>query len=197
MGNLQKQTLSSLYSPTANHKSMSILFAIAFANNLWLSGYDVHGAFCKPSLPEDKDIYVRVPKTVLGGEEKFWKLKKTLYGLRESSKAFYDHVSTLLISKGYCRTMNDPCMFFKRVGEDYILMVIHVDDFACATNNVDMMNQLETDLETEYVIEKTKSLENYLGIHIRYNDDGTTTLCQPKALNTLFTNFNFKFIKLL
>jgi hypothetical protein len=35
------------------------------------------------------------------GKKGVWKLKKTLYGLPQAPKAFFEHISTLLISKKF------------------------------------------------------------------------------------------------
>lgn len=67
-----------LFSPTVNNKTIkNLMFALTAQHGLQLRGLDIYGAF----ITADID-----------GEPPIWKLRKTLYGLRRSPKAFYDSI---------------------------------------------------------------------------------------------------------
>ena len=72
------------------------------------------------------DIYVEMPE-IFGsktGGNKVLKLKKSLYGLKQSPCTFYQHLSQGLKDRGWTVSENFPCRFMK----SNMLCVIYVDD---------------------------------------------------------------------
>ncbi|GKF82384.1 retrovirus-related pol polyprotein from transposon TNT 1-94, partial [Tanacetum coccineum] len=63
------------------------------------------------------------------------KLKKALYGLKQASRAWYDMLSSFLISNDFLKGSVDPTMFIRREGKELLLVQIYVDDiiFAAST----------------------------------------------------------------
>nr|GEZ37871.1 copia protein [Tanacetum cinerariifolium]GEZ38159.1 copia protein [Tanacetum cinerariifolium] len=64
-----------------------------------------------------------------------YKLKKDLYGLKEAQRAWYDMLSSFLISQDFSKGLVDPTMFTRRNSNDLLLVQIYVDDiiFAAST----------------------------------------------------------------
>jgi hypothetical protein len=60
-----------------------------------------------------------------------------MYGLSTFPAAFYEHVSQHLLSCNYLRCESDPCFFWRRQGEEFLLTVVHVDDFVVAISDMD------------------------------------------------------------
>jgi len=59
------------------------------------------------------------------------KLKKNLYGLRQSGKNWYEEIRAFLKKAGYEQGVTDPCTFIKRNVNDkkmFSLMGLYVDD---------------------------------------------------------------------
>jgi hypothetical protein len=179
----------SLFAPTVNEKSMKLLFAIAVIFGLMITGIDVKGAFLYPD--QERPVYISLPARYTGGQPVYWKLKKTLYGLPDSPQAFYRDVSKFLLQHGYSRTTADPCMFFKRSSDGkFIVMVVHVDDFAIASSHKESMDEVLEILRKRYTITTADSLESYLGIHIEYFSDGNVRFTQPARIQELVKECN-------
>ncbi|GKB47797.1 retrovirus-related pol polyprotein from transposon TNT 1-94, partial [Tanacetum coccineum] len=64
-----------------------------------------------------------------------YKLKKALYGLKQAPRAWYDMLSSFLISNDFSKGSVDPTMFIRREGKELLLVQIYVDDiiFAAST----------------------------------------------------------------
>ena len=109
LGNLDKEVPSTeLFSPTASEKSLKLVCALAVVLGLILFGLDVYAAFLIP--PIKRNVYVTLPTQVTEGKTVYWKLKKTLYGLADSPRQFYNHISEILMRNGFCKT--DPmCVY--------------------------------------------------------------------------------------
>ena len=187
LGNLEWETLQDYFSPTAHTKTLNLLLALAVEHNFILYGLDIYGAFITAEI--DEPVYVSLPKGLptKQGSGRIWRLKKTLYGLKRSPRAFFDSLSAHLLSKGYLRSANDPCLFHKRTSPaEIIVFCIHVDDFAIAASHQHLIDQLKSDLkDNKYIITESDSLETFLGVHIHSQRTGIY-LSQPGHLAKIF-----------
>jgi len=126
-----------IHSPVVHKNSLRCLLSVAAAENLRVYCMDVKSAFLQAPLKEK--IYLKAPPGFASfsasGEEEVLELSQAIYGLKQSSSAFYDAASAHLISKGFESVLGDPCLF-KRVNPDgsKFFAAVYVDDitFACS-----------------------------------------------------------------
>ena len=89
---------------------------------------DVTCAFLHADLEPGENVYVDMPlgfaQYLKDGTKKCLKLKKTLYGLRQSPRAFWKYITQKLETCGLEQSKFDPCLF---VGEK-VICVVYVDD---------------------------------------------------------------------
>ena len=57
-----------------------------------------------------------------------FKLKKTLYGLKQAHRAWYERLSKFLLKKGFKMEKIDTTLFIKTKEKDMLLVQIYVDD---------------------------------------------------------------------
>jgi hypothetical protein len=190
LGNLDKDVASKeLFSPTASDKALKLVCALAVILGLILFGLDVYGAFLIP--PIKRNVYVTLPLQVTDGKPVYWKLKKTLYGLADSPRQFYEHISATLMRNGYNKTMADPCVFIKRVSnEKFIIIVVYVDDLMLASTDQQLIDELKEQLQVEYTLTEAPSLESFIGVHLSYNANQSMTLSQPGFINQLLEEYS-------
>ncbi|GJV79611.1 retrovirus-related pol polyprotein from transposon TNT 1-94, partial [Tanacetum coccineum] len=64
-----------------------------------------------------------------------YKLKKALYGLKQALRAWYDMVSSFLISQDFSKGSVDPTLFIRKEGKELLVVQIYVNDiiFAAST----------------------------------------------------------------
>ena len=200
-GNLEwRDELEQLYAPTATDKTKKMLFAIAVELGWHIRGLDIVGAFLGGELKSP--VYVRLPREFedldpetlepLTDEQArqrygpiIWRLKKSLYGMRRSPKIFYDKLASHLQEGGYTRLVNDPCVFFKedKATGQKIIFDAHVDDLTVFSSSLELYEELKTHIRKIFKVTEEESLENTLGHHIDYNDDGSITMTMPNLLN--------------
>nr|GFC50473.1 retrovirus-related Pol polyprotein from transposon TNT 1-94 [Tanacetum cinerariifolium] len=96
---------------------------------------DVKTAFLNGNLREE--VYVSHPDGFVDpyNPNHVYKLKKALYGLKQDPRAWYDMLSSFLISQDFSKGSVDPTLFIRRNGNDLLLVKIYVDDiiFAAST----------------------------------------------------------------
>ena len=129
---------------------------------------DVKGAYLLTKVPEEHpNLYLQLH------DRSIVRLNKFLYGLKQAGYEWQQNVSTFLMREGYTRCISsDPCAFVKRIGNDFIMMCLHVDDFYVVTNSDGLLNKLIQSITTEYGIPAIKDSDElgYLGMKIAVSE---------------------------
>ena len=89
---------------------------------------DVKTTFLHGDLEEE--IYMKQPEgfMVKGNKELVCKLKKSLYGLKQSPRMWYQKFDTYIQGFGFTRSKEDHYVYFKLIGDHFIYLVLYVDD---------------------------------------------------------------------
>jgi hypothetical protein len=117
------------FSPVAKISSVRILISLAANLNWPLFQLDVKNAFLHGDL--HKEVYMEQPPGfVAQGEYRgcVCKLKKTLYGLKQSPRAWFGKLSEAIMEFGLHRCQTDHSVFHLHMSAGYILLVVYVDD---------------------------------------------------------------------
>ncbi|GKB16935.1 retrovirus-related pol polyprotein from transposon TNT 1-94 [Tanacetum coccineum] len=99
-------------------------------------------AFLNGELKEE--VYVSQPEGFVNQEypSHVYKLKKALYGLKQAPCAWYNMLSSFLISQHLFKSAVDPTLFARKAGNDLLLVQIYVDDTPMVKKN-----KLDEDLQ--------------------------------------------------
>ena len=95
---------------------------------------DVITAYLSRSL--DTDIYMRIPEGLkmpeaLKSKPKeicAIKLQRSLYGLKQSRRMWYNRLSEHLLKDGYVNNPICPCIFIRKTISGFVIIVVYVDD---------------------------------------------------------------------
>nr|GEZ65036.1 hypothetical protein [Tanacetum cinerariifolium] len=105
------------FTPVARLEAIRIFLAYAAHMNMVVYQMDVKTAFLNSNLREEPDGFVDPDNP-----NHVYKLKKALYGLKQASRAWYDMLSSFLISQDFSKGLVDPTLFIRRNGNDLLLM---------------------------------------------------------------------------
>jgi hypothetical protein len=85
----------------------------------------------------EQEIYMKQPEdfAVKGKKELVCKMKKSMYGLKQSSRMWYQNFYTYMLGLGFTRSIEDHCVYFKLVGDRLIYFVLYVDDMLLIGND--------------------------------------------------------------
>jgi len=77
-----------------------------------------------------EEIYVEQPKGFQDPHHPnhVYKLKKALYGLKQVPRAWYERLTTYLLTKGFTRGQADRTLFIRNQGTHKLIAQIYVDD---------------------------------------------------------------------
>nr|GEW32985.1 retrovirus-related Pol polyprotein from transposon TNT 1-94 [Tanacetum cinerariifolium] len=109
------------YAPVARLEAIRIFLAYAAHKNMVVYQMDAKTAFLNGNLREE--IYVsQVDRFVdPNNPNHIYKLKKALYGLKQAPRAWYDMLSSFLISQDFSKGLVDPTLFIHRNDNDLFL----------------------------------------------------------------------------
>eukprot|EP00253_Pinus_taeda_P027670 PITA_27670 len=89
---------------------------------------DVKTKFLHGDLEEE--IYMQQPEdfAVKGKKELACNLKKSIYGLKQSPRMWYQKFDTFIRGLRFTRSKANHCVYFKLIGDRAIYLVLYVDD---------------------------------------------------------------------
>ncbi|GJR41188.1 retrovirus-related pol polyprotein from transposon TNT 1-94 [Tanacetum coccineum] len=123
------------FAPVARLEAIRIFLAFAAHMNMVVYQMDVKTAFLNGNLREE--VYVSQPDGFVDPDNPnhVYKLKKALYGLKQAPRAWYDMLSSFLISQDLSKGSVDPTLFIRKEGKELLLVQVYVDDiiFAAST----------------------------------------------------------------
>ena len=134
LGNLDPNSWSKsdCFAPVLSQFELRLMVAIAAQKNCTPKSGDVCQAFCQSYLPKGENYICRPPAGCpLTPKDAYWKLKKTLYGLKRSPRHFYELAKKILLSIGFTMHPSSPCIFVGTLipGEPPVYLGLYVDDF--------------------------------------------------------------------
>nr|GEY15331.1 hypothetical protein [Tanacetum cinerariifolium] len=99
-----------------------------------------------------------------------YNLKKALYGLKQAPRAWYDMLSSFLISQDFSKGLVDPTLFIRRDGKELLLVQIYVDDiiFAASTKiRFDSCDPVDTPMVEKSKLDEDKERKTVDSSHYR------------------------------
>ena len=126
------------YAPVARGETIRLMLALKVHLGLVTGQMDIVAAFLNGKLKDNEELYMELPP----GYEidgRCCKLKKTLYGLKQSAARWYESISEYLVSLGFKISKFDKCLFYRRNGDIFTAISLYVDDkLMFATLQVDI-----------------------------------------------------------
>ncbi|GJV61612.1 integrase, catalytic region, zinc finger, CCHC-type containing protein, partial [Tanacetum coccineum] len=135
------------FAPVARLEAIRIFLAFAAHMNMVIYQMDVKTAFLNGNLREE--VYVSQPDGFVDSDKPnhVYKLKKALYGLKQAPRAWYDMLSSFLISNDFSKGSVDPtwlrillCYPLEKAKESYYWYKFYVDDIIFCTSTPDTLN---------------------------------------------------------
>nr|GEV75566.1 hypothetical protein [Tanacetum cinerariifolium] len=153
-------------------EAIRIFLAYAAHKNMVVYPMAVKTAFLNGNLREE--VYVSQPDGFVDqhNPNHVYKLKKALYGLKQALRAWYDTLSSFLISQDFFKGSVDPTLFIRRNGNDLLLVQIYVDDIifaACAPELGDLFSNL---MCSKFKMSMMGKISFFLGLQISQSPRG-------------------------
>jgi hypothetical protein len=167
-----------------------LLLAITAFYGLEILQMDVITAFLNGGLSET--IYMDLPE---GYEQVgvICRLLRSLYGLKQSPRQWYQRLDSYLISLGFRRSVADPCLYIRGTNpKNSCYVAVYVDDLAII-GPLDQATQLQDYLAAEFKMKNLGNLKNFLGVTIeRDRTRRTISISNESYLEKILSEYNMK-----
>jgi hypothetical protein len=121
------------------------------------------------------------------------KLHKSLYGLKQAGKKWYDSLCCSLADISFKRTDADPAVFHVHAGNDIIIIAIHVDDSTLTGSSVALQEEYKARINAKFQLTDLGPITWLLGLAItRDRAARTLSLSQHAYIDTLLHRFNLE-----
>ncbi|GJR19696.1 retrovirus-related pol polyprotein from transposon TNT 1-94 [Tanacetum coccineum] len=160
------------FAPVARIETIRIFVANAAHKNMTIYQMDVKTAFLNGELKEE--VYASQPERFVDQDNPshVYKLKKALYGLKQAPRAWYDMLSSFLISQHFSKGAVDLTLFTRQAGNDLLLVQIYVDDIIFASTNTAMCNEFANQMTTKFKMSMMRQMSFFLGLQISQSPRG-------------------------
>ena len=156
---------------------------IANLHGLYTKSIDFVQAY--PQAKAKTTIYLKTPEGIkLNSDsgDSVLKLERNLYGLKDAGRTWFEHLTTKLETMGFIATQSDPCVYTR--GTDII--VLYVDDCILISRTKAAADQLHHEIQQQgFSTTDEGSMEQYLGMQIQRNKDGTFRISQPFLIDRI------------
>ncbi|KAK2459095.1 putative mitochondrial protein [Trifolium repens] len=173
------------YSPVAKLTTVRLVIALASIHHWFLHQLDVNNAFLHGDLQED--VYMTPPPNITAKPNQVCKLVKSIYGLKQASRKWYEKLTSLLLSHNYKQAASDHSMFTKQTASTFTILLVYVDDIILAGNSLSEFVHIKTVLHSAFKIKDLGLLKYFLGLEVAHSSTGIT-ICQRKYCLDLLTD---------
>jgi hypothetical protein len=195
------------FAPVVRFETLRYLLAYSVEKDLEVHHMDVETAFLNGNLEEE--IFMEIPdglklvdnQLVLKSdddykkevknekEEKVLKLKKSLYGLKQSPRCWNTRLTAFLKDKNFTQSKTDPCLFMRSEGnKTKTIIAIYVDDcFILGKGKI--IETIKNMFHDEFKMKDNGHLSGFLGVKVERTKE-YLTIDQEFYIDNMLKRFN-------
>ena len=161
------------FAPVAKLNSVRIFLSLVANCNWPLHQLDVKNAFLNGELEEE--VFMSLPPGFEEelGRNKVCRLKKSLYGLKQSPRAWFERFGTVVKGLGYIQSQADHTLFYKHSTNNKIaILIVYVDDIILTGDDSLELKNLREKLAKAFDIKELGPLKYFLGIEFARSKEG-------------------------
>jgi hypothetical protein len=179
------------FAPTPKWAALRAVLAIAAIEDLELESVDISSAYLNGKLEEE--VYMRQPEGfVEKGKDWYWRLLKSLYGLKQAGRCWHKKLNEVLESMDFKRTVSDHSIWVFQRGDVRIIIPVFIDDMTIAAKSGTKIQEVKDELKKHFKLRDLGPTTWLLGVEIkRDRKKRTLTLSQRQYTLDLLDRFKF------
>ncbi|GKB40972.1 retrovirus-related pol polyprotein from transposon TNT 1-94 [Tanacetum coccineum] len=121
-----------------------------------------------------EEVYVCQPEGFVDPDHPtyVYRLKKVLYGLKQSPRAWYDTLSQFLLDNKFSKGAVDPILFTHKTGKHILLVQIYVDDIIFASTDPKACDIFSNEMNSKFQMSMMGQMSFFLGLQVSQNPGG-------------------------
>ena len=186
-----------IFATVVKFSTLRLALHLAAVRDYNISAIDISTAFLYGDIDNDTcfmEMPEGLPRYDAEGYELVCHLLKSIYGLRQAPRVWFNHFRASLLAFGFVPSTVDPCLFIYNDTANGVVMygLLWVDDLVILTNNTEVRNSLVTFLRDtrNYKLTDKGDADWILGIALtRDRPNRTITLSQQLYVQTILERF--------
>ena len=182
------------YSPVMDAITFRFLISLAVSEELDMRLMDVITAYLYGSI--DSDIHMKIPEGFKLPEAVSTKprsmlsikLQRSLYGLKQSGRMWYNRLSEYLLKEGYVNNPICPCVFIKKSETGFAIIAVYVDDLNLVGTPEELTKTAEY-LKKEFEMKDLGKTKFCIGLQIEHFPNGVL-VHQSTYIKKILKRFN-------
>ncbi|UYV78945.1 hypothetical protein LAZ67_17000381, partial [Cordylochernes scorpioides] len=176
------------FSPVVRYDSLRILLSHAASERMFLKQFDVKTAFLNGELEEL--VYLEQPEGYKRDDNSCYRLHKSLYGLRQSSRNRNKKFTNFLYSHNFKTSDADPCIFIGTHNDSNVILALYVDDGIILSKDKEAIAIIMDELEHAFDI-TSGSVNFFVGLQIEQSEDRASIFIhQSSYIDKILSKFN-------
>jgi Reverse transcriptase (RNA-dependent DNA polymerase) len=140
---------------------------------------------------------MEIPKGMEASIDECLILNKTIYGLVQSAREFYNKLVSALKDCGFQGSLADPCLWIKHFNQGIVIIAIYVDDCLIIGEDSKINEVIEERKGYYFGLKVEDHLTDYLSCRIITNfDDKTLFIMQSHLIKSLEVKFGAEVMNL-
>ena len=184
--------VDSIYASTPSLVTLRLLLVMALARSWEISLADVSTAFLHAAIEDI--VYVWPPSEYYPQANCLWRLKRAMYGLRQSPKLWQDHFAATMVRLGFRRCKSDSNLYCHKSRSLYVLA--YVDDLLIV-GDANLKKEFIEALSKELLVKITGELKpntehSFLGRRLRNNGDSIDVFMPKRYIDELLELYSME-----
>jgi hypothetical protein len=160
------------FSPVVRASTVRIVLSIAVSRGWNMRQLDVKIAFMYGLLQEQ--VYMEQPPSYANSSHPnhVCRLKKTIYGLKQTPRAWFHQFSDFLLTIGFNSSQADSSLFVYSSAHEIIYLLLYVDDIIITGSNMSLIGTFIRKLRHEFSMKDLGTLNYFLGLEVTHSATG-------------------------
>ncbi|CAJ2672156.1 unnamed protein product [Trifolium pratense] len=160
------------FSPVVKPATIRTVLSVAISKSWCLHQLDVKNAFLHGNL--DETVHMHQPPGFRHPQfpDHVCLLKKSLYGLKQASRAWYQRFTDYVATMGFSHSMSDHSLFIYHHDNDIAYILLYVDDIILAASSNTLRKSIMAQLSSEFAMKDLGPLSYFLGISVNRHSKG-------------------------
>ena len=115
---------------------------------------------------------------------------KSLYGLKQASKLWYEKFDQIVLSFGFSVNESDKCVYCKSINDEHTVLCLYVDDILSFGSNLSIINVTKSFLCSNFEMKDMGVADVILGLKITRSID-SIVLSQSHYIEKTLERFGY------
>ena len=180
------QDYDEVFAPVVRQTTLRTILVLASKQKMSVKHLDIKSAYLYADLEED--TYMKQPPGFDQNDGRVCRLKRCIYGLKQSARAWNKKIDRVFKSMGFEQAESDTCLYIRNRKGKQSYILIYVDDMLVVCNSEEEFEEIRRQLQNHFKLSCLGDLKQFLGIRVEKAEDHYT-LDQATYIDRLVRRF--------